>query len=105
MRKHRTYRIRFLLPAVIFLAALALVFAQPNFDEIEITTTKLAEGVYMLMGSGGNIGVSVGEDGVLLIDDQYASSHAKDQDSSCRHQRSADSFRRQHPLAWRSHRR
>ena len=72
MRKHRTYRIRFLLQAVIFLAALAPAFAQPNFDEIEITTTKLAEGVYMLMGSGGNIGVSVGEDGVLLIDDQYA---------------------------------
>ena len=72
MHKHRTYRIRFLVPAAIFLAALGLAFAQPNFDEVEITTTRLTEGVYMLMGSGGNIGVSAGEDGVVLIDDQYA---------------------------------
>ena len=33
---------------------------------------KLADGVYMLTGAGGNIGVSVGEDGVLIVDDQYA---------------------------------
>ena len=28
--------------------------------------------VYMLQGSGGNIGVSVGADGILIVDDQYA---------------------------------
>jgi glyoxylase-like metal-dependent hydrolase (beta-lactamase superfamily II) len=39
---------------------------------VEITTTKVAEGLYMLEGAGGNIGASVGEDGVFLIDDQYA---------------------------------
>jgi glyoxylase-like metal-dependent hydrolase (beta-lactamase superfamily II) len=33
---------------------------------------KVAEGVYMLQGAGGNIGVSVGEDGVLVIDDEFA---------------------------------
>ena len=32
----------------------------------------VAEGIYVLYGRGGNIGVSVGEDGVLLIDDQFA---------------------------------
>jgi glyoxylase-like metal-dependent hydrolase (beta-lactamase superfamily II) len=47
-------------------------FAQQDFSEVEITTTKVAEGLYMLEGAGGNIGVSVGEDGVFLIDDQYA---------------------------------
>ncbi len=46
--------------------------AQQDFSSVEIVTTKVGDGVYMLEGSGGNIGVSVGEDGVFLIDDQYA---------------------------------
>ena len=46
--------------------------AQQNFDQVQIQTEKLAEGVYMLTGSGGNIGVCAGEDGVLMIDSQYA---------------------------------
>ncbi len=41
-------------------------------DDAEIETIPVAEGVYMLVGRGGNIGVSVGEDGVFLIDDQFA---------------------------------
>jgi glyoxylase-like metal-dependent hydrolase (beta-lactamase superfamily II) len=44
----------------------------PNFDEIEIKTNELADGLYMLEGQGGNIAVSVGEDGVLMVDDQFA---------------------------------
>ena len=43
-----------------------------NFDTITIKTTKVAGSVYMLEGSGGNIGVLVGNDGVILIDDQFA---------------------------------
>jgi glyoxylase-like metal-dependent hydrolase (beta-lactamase superfamily II) len=43
-----------------------------NFDAVEITTTPLSGGVYMLQGSGGNIGLAVGEDAVFLVDDQYA---------------------------------
>jgi glyoxylase-like metal-dependent hydrolase (beta-lactamase superfamily II) len=43
-----------------------------DFDKVTIKTTKVAEGIYMLEGAGGDIGVSVGEDGVILIDDQYA---------------------------------
>jgi glyoxylase-like metal-dependent hydrolase (beta-lactamase superfamily II) len=46
--------------------------AQSGFDEVEITTTHVAGKVYMLKGAGGNIGVSVGEDGILIIDDQFA---------------------------------
>jgi cyclase len=46
--------------------------AQQNFDQVQIQTEKLAEGVYMLTGAGGNIGVCAGEDGVLMIDCQYA---------------------------------
>jgi glyoxylase-like metal-dependent hydrolase (beta-lactamase superfamily II) len=47
--------------------------AQPaSFDKVEIKTTKITDTIYMLEGEGGNIGVSAGEDGVVLIDDQYA---------------------------------
>jgi glyoxylase-like metal-dependent hydrolase (beta-lactamase superfamily II) len=56
--------------AVAFAAAPAV--AQQDFSEVEIGTTEVASGVYMLQGAGGNIGVSVGADGVFLIDDQYA---------------------------------
>ncbi len=45
---------------------------QTDFDAIEIRTTSLGGGVYMLMGSGGNIGLSVGEDGAFIVDDQFA---------------------------------
>ena len=43
-----------------------------RFATVEIKTTKLSATVYMLEGEGGNIGVSAGEDGVFLIDDQFA---------------------------------
>jgi glyoxylase-like metal-dependent hydrolase (beta-lactamase superfamily II) len=46
--------------------------AAQNPDSVEITRQRLADGVYMLQGSGGNIGVSAGSDGVFIIDDQYA---------------------------------
>jgi glyoxylase-like metal-dependent hydrolase (beta-lactamase superfamily II) len=47
--------------------------AQPSkFDAVQIKVHQVAQNVYMLEGEGGNIGVSVGEDGVLLIDDQFA---------------------------------
>jgi glyoxylase-like metal-dependent hydrolase (beta-lactamase superfamily II) len=48
------------------------VVAQQDFSDVEITSTEVAPGVHMLVGRGGNIGVSTGEDGVFLIDDQYA---------------------------------
>lgn len=43
-----------------------------DFDAVEIETTDLGGGIYMLKGAGGNLGASVGEDGIFLIDDQYA---------------------------------
>ena len=50
----------------------APAFAQNDFSKVQIKTTNLAPGTYMLEGGGGNIGVSVGEDGVIVIDDQFA---------------------------------
>ncbi|SFZ90784.1 Glyoxylase, beta-lactamase superfamily II [Flaviramulus basaltis] len=46
--------------------------AQRNFDDVTIVTTKLSDHIYMLVGSGGNIGVSAGDDTVLVIDNQFA---------------------------------
>ncbi len=46
--------------------------AQHNFDDVQIKTIPLGNGLSMLMGAGGNIGLSVGGDGAFVIDDQYA---------------------------------
>jgi cyclase len=56
--------------------ALALIaptaLAQRDFANIEIKVIPVAKNIYMLEGSGGNIGVSVGTDGNLIVDDQFA---------------------------------
>jgi glyoxylase-like metal-dependent hydrolase (beta-lactamase superfamily II) len=43
----------------------------------DIKTIELTKGIYMLAGKGGNIGLSIGKSGVLLIDDQYAPASEK----------------------------
>ncbi len=45
---------------------------QQDFSKVEIKATKVAGNVHTLQGSGGNIGVSVGSDGILIVDDQFA---------------------------------
>lgn len=57
--------------AILALSA-APVAAQQDFSKVEIKAQELAPGVAVLFGAGGNIGVSYGEDGTTLIDDQYA---------------------------------
>ncbi len=47
-------------------------FADDRFANVEVKADKVSDTVYMLTGAGGNIGVSAGQDGVLLVDDQYA---------------------------------
>lgn len=60
----------------LIIAAIALPAASlaqdRDWSKIEVKTTHVAGSVYMLSGAGGNIGVSAGEDGVFLIDDQFA---------------------------------
>ncbi|MUU79242.1 MBL fold metallo-hydrolase [Winogradskyella endarachnes] len=48
------------------------IISQNRFDSVEIKSIKLTEHTYMLEGAGGNIGISIGEDGVFVIDDQFA---------------------------------
>jgi len=64
--------------SVLVLLLAALPLAAPlqaqdqDFSDVEMQTILVSQGVWMLVGAGGNIGVSAGEDGVFLIDDQYA---------------------------------
>ena len=65
---------------IVLCSTLVLLCAAPQFSQaqqtdyskVEIKATKISGNVYMLEGSGGNIGVSVGEDGILIVDDQFA---------------------------------
>ena len=60
---------------LVFLSFLISSGAQAQEDRyagVEIKTHQVAPGIYMLVGEGGNIGVSTGADGVFMIDDQFA---------------------------------
>ena len=51
----------------------ASAFAQQqDFSKVEMKVIKITEHVYMLQGAGGNIGVSVGDDGIVIVDDEFA---------------------------------
>ncbi len=58
-----------------FSAALMLTAscAQAQNQLPDVVTTDLGGGIYMLTGQGGNIGVSAGDDGLVVVDDQFAS--------------------------------
>src|SRR5258705_13136621 len=62
----------FLVAAIIALCSSARPTLAQDFAKVEIKDTKAAGNVYMLEGSGGNIGVSVGPDGILIVEDQFA---------------------------------
>jgi len=62
---------------VFLLVIVSLLFAatgsaQTDFTKVQMKATKVAGNVWMLEGAGGNIGVSVGDDGLLIVDDQFA---------------------------------
>jgi cyclase len=56
---------------IAFLSTAALA-QQNDFSKVEIKVIKITDHVYMLQGSGGNIGVSVGDDGIVIVDDEFA---------------------------------
>ncbi|MEI6614482.1 MAG: hypothetical protein WCL37_06265, partial [Chrysiogenales bacterium] len=75
MSNHFKKYVLFLVLAAL-LAWPAFIPAQ-DFNKVQIRTTKVAENIYMLTGGGGNIGVSAGADGILLIDSQFAQLYDK----------------------------
>jgi glyoxylase-like metal-dependent hydrolase (beta-lactamase superfamily II) len=76
---------RLVLAALACLALTASAFAQtaptapaaPDFSKITVVTTELGQRTYMLEGAGGNVTVAVGDDGVIMVDGQFAPMHDK----------------------------
>ena len=56
---------------IVFIATFFQSGAQ-NYDTVQIITHKITEKIFMLEGAGGNIGVLTGNDGIIIIDDQFA---------------------------------
>ncbi len=67
----RPYSSLLLCAAALFLFVFVAA-GQQDFSKVEIKATKVAGNIYMLEGSGGNIGVCAGDDGIVIVDDQYA---------------------------------
>ena len=64
-------RLLWIIPVFWFLTAIPTL-AQQDFSNVEIKATRVKGNIYMLNGTGGNVGVSLGEDGVLIVDDKFA---------------------------------
>jgi glyoxylase-like metal-dependent hydrolase (beta-lactamase superfamily II) len=43
-----------------------------DFSKVQIKVTKVSGNIYMLEGAGGNIAASIGDDGIVIVDDQFA---------------------------------
>lgn len=64
---------RLVLTAVcLSLVAFPALAQDVDWDAVSITSEDLGGGIHVLFGRGGNIGLSTGDDGALLVDDQYA---------------------------------
>ena len=51
---------------------LAVAAQDKDLSKVQMKVTKVSGGIYMLEGAGGNIAASVGDDGIVIVDDQYA---------------------------------
>jgi len=70
---------RGLLVGLMLIGGMALMASQAargsqgqDFSKVEIKATKVAGNIYMLQGAGGNIAASIGDDGIVIVDDQFA---------------------------------
>src|SRR5947207_4923306 len=70
--KLRTWMILSLATAELVCRPAAMTQQQPDFSKVQIKTTKVSGNIYLLEGQGGNIAASVGEDGIVTVDDQFA---------------------------------
>lgn len=66
-------RRRLSIPALLLVCFIAShARAQQDFSKVQMKARKVAGNIYMIEGAGGNIGVSAGADGILIVDDQFA---------------------------------
>jgi cyclase len=63
---------KFFLIAFLMLPGLAQAQQPQDFSKVEIKVTKVSGTLYMLQGAGGNIAASLGDDGILIVDTEYA---------------------------------
>src|SRR5260370_15613236 len=76
-RKIMTHKIRNLLvfapvAAALFCGRVVGQEQTPDWSKVQIKVTKVSGNIYMLEGQGGNIAASVGEDGIVIVDDEFA---------------------------------
>src|SRR5256886_9818798 len=72
---NRIVRTSAVFPALFVTALCTVAAAQektPDWSKVEIKVTKVSGNIYMLEGQGGNIAASVGEDGIVIVDDEFA---------------------------------
>ena len=72
MRKTVRVRVILAISAMAMAGTRAASAQEPDFSKVQIKVTKVSGNIYMLEGAGGNIAASVGEDGIVIVDDQFA---------------------------------
>jgi hypothetical protein len=71
-KPNKTMKYKTILVGMVWLVVALTARAQQDFSAIEVKAIPVAKNIYMLTGAGGNIGVSIGPDGILIVDDQFA---------------------------------
>src|SRR5579863_5584834 len=72
MKSRTIMRRTYILFAACLFAAILSTAQNQDFSKVQMKVTKVSGNVYMIEGSGGNIGASIGDDGIVIVDDQYA---------------------------------
>ena len=72
MRKSRRAAMLLVITAMAMLGSRAASAQNQDFSKVQIKVSKVSGNIYMLEGAGGNIAASVGEDGIVIVDDQFA---------------------------------
>src|SRR2546423_686094 len=101
----RTWMVLSLVGAALVYGPAAVAQQEPDWSKVQIKVTKVSGNIYMLEGQGGNIAASVGEDGIVIVDDQFAPLAEKIQAAlkELKNYRQARALRHQHSLSRRSH--
>jgi cyclase len=63
---------RLVLIGLLVFPCIVMAQQEPDWSKVQIKATKVAGNIYMLEGSGGNIAASIGDDGIVIVDDQFA---------------------------------
>src|SRR5258708_20661912 len=71
-RQIRSWMVLALVGAALVCGQAAAQQKEPDWSKVQIKVTKVSGNIYMLEGQGGNIAASVGEDGIVIVDDQFA---------------------------------